>query len=121
MAASRELGGTLGVAVIGCVFASLYSGPVSAAGGALPEDVLGAASESVTAAFLAAGQLPGEVGQALRASAEQGFYDGLTAGCLVAAGVALTGALVAALTLPARPDTDPAARPSPSVTDPART
>lgn len=51
---------------------------------------------------------PGPPGPAaaVRAAAEQGFFDGLAAGCLVASGVALTGAIVAALALPARPRTD---------------
>jgi EmrB/QacA subfamily drug resistance transporter len=95
---TRELGGTLGVAVLGSVFASLYAGAL----GSLSSEAHGA-SESVTAAFGMAAELGGERGDVLRHLAANGFYDGLAAACLVAAGVAAMGALAAALFLPARP------------------
>ncbi len=101
--ATREVGGTLGVAVIGSVFASLYAGELDQAGEALPAGVAAQAGESVGAAFSIASTLPDGPARALRAAVESGFFDGLQAGCLVASGVALAGAVVAALALPARP------------------
>jgi EmrB/QacA subfamily drug resistance transporter len=101
--ATREVGGTLGVAVIGSVFASLYATQVEGLRGAVPAEAAEAAGQSVGAAFTVAAQLPAGPAQLVRAAAEQGFFDGLAAGCLVASAVALAGAVVAALALPARP------------------
>ena len=97
---TRELGGTLGVAVVGSVFASLYAAGFDAAPAALPVD---AASDSVGAAFQISSQLPDAAGDALRALASSGFYDGLAAGCLVAAGVCVAGAVMVLALLPSRP------------------
>ena len=113
--ATREVGGTLGVAVIGSVFASLYAADVVEVSGQLPEGVADTASESIGAASLLAAELPGGPAQALRAAAEAGFFSGLQAGCLVASGVALFGAVVVARALPARPAElrpDPSSTPS---------
>ncbi|CAN5239151.1 hypothetical protein BH24ACT10_BH24ACT10_16440 [soil metagenome] len=101
--ATREVGGTLGVAVIGSVFASLYAAQVEGLGGAVPAEAVRAAEQSVGAAFTVAAQLPTGPAELVRAAAERGFFDGLAAGCLVASGVALAGAVVAAIALPARP------------------
>jgi hypothetical protein len=107
--ATREVGGTLGVAVIGSVFASLYADAVDDAAGSVPAEAGAQAGESVGAALAVAARLPEGPGAALRAAAETGFFDGLQAGCLVASGVALAGAVVAALALPSRPTELPAA------------
>ncbi len=95
---TRELGGTLGVAVIGSVFASLYSAGFDKAPAGLPVD---SAEDSIGAAVGIAQQLGGASGEALRQLATTGFYDGLEAGCLVAAGVCLVGSIAAAVLLPA--------------------
>src|SRR5262245_22072715 len=104
--ATRELGGTLGVAVIGSVFASLYAaGLVLPAG--LPPRAAQAARESVGGAFIAARRVAdaglGPLAEQLRATASAAFFDGFAAGCLVAAGVAAAGAIAAAVLLPAQP------------------
>ena len=101
--ATREVGGTLGVAVIGSVFASLYASRLEDQAGAVPADLLARAEESVGSAFAVAAGAPGAAGEVLRSAAAAGFFDGLQAGCLVASGVALLGAAVAAVALPARP------------------
>src|SRR5262249_41955657 len=49
--ATRELGATLGVAIIGSVYASLYASGIRDAAGSLPASALHAASESIGAAF----------------------------------------------------------------------
>ena len=97
---TRELGGTLGVAVIGSVFASLYARGFDGAPQGLP---VGSAEDSIGAAIAIAQQLGGAPGEALRQLATAGFYDGLQAGCLVAAGVCALGSLAAAILLPSRP------------------
>lgn len=97
---TRELGGTLGVAVIGSVFASLYAAGFDGASARLP---IGAAPDSIGAAFAISEQIGGAPGAALREIASAGFYDGLAAGCLVAAGVCAVGSLFVAALLPSRP------------------
>ena len=101
--ATREVGGTLGVAVIGSVFASLYTGSVDDIRADLPDGLEQRAAESIGTAIFIAEQLPAGPAAALRTAAESGFFDGLQVGCLVASGIALVGAAVVARTLPARP------------------
>ena len=110
--ATREVGGTLGVAVIGSVFASLYAARIDDAAGAVPDEAAALAGESVGAALTVVGSLPDASGAVLRAAAEAGFFDGLQAGCLVAAGVALLGAVVAAVALPSAPPDAPTEEPA---------
>src|SRR5205807_9531868 len=104
----RLLGGTLGVAVIGSVYASMYSSRLTAGlAGHLPAPLTDAAHRSVGAALGIAAHL-GTAGQpqlasALHAAAASAFTRGLSVGCLVASGVAAAGAVVAALWLPAQP------------------
>ncbi|MGE4425821.1 MAG: MFS transporter [Solirubrobacteraceae bacterium] len=103
--ATRELGGTLGVAVIGSVALSLYRDAFS--GTSLPASVLDPARESIGAAIATAGQLAGRgdpaAAGALADLAQSGFLDGLQVGCLVAAGVSIVGALLVLVWLPAHP------------------
>lgn len=99
--ATRELGGTLGVAVIGSVALSLYRDAV--AGAQLAPAAKETAQESVGAAYSVAAQLPAQSADALTALARQGFLDGFNAGCVVAAGVVFVGALLVARYLPAHP------------------
>ena len=107
--ATREVGGTLGVAVIGSVYASLYASTFNASDAArqLPEAVRSMVEESVGAAGIAAEQLrsAGDTGtaQAVADAANSAFLDGLASGAYVAAGVTALGAIVAAVFLPSRP------------------
>jgi uncharacterized membrane-anchored protein YitT (DUF2179 family) len=106
--ATRELGGTLGVAVIGSVFASLYIHAIqtSHAGSVIPAALLARSKESVGAALLGARQLAPSNPHAanlLTAAAHHAFFRGFAMGCIVAAGVAVAGAAFVALFLPARP------------------
>jgi hypothetical protein len=104
--ATRELGGTLGVTVIGSVFASIYSARLALPAG-LPAEAVRAARESVGGAFIAAQRVAdaglGPLADQLRATASGAFFDGFAIGCLVATGVAALGALTAAVFLPAQP------------------
>ncbi|HYF25901.1 MAG TPA: MFS transporter, partial [Baekduia sp.] len=99
--ATRELGGTLGVAVVGSVAISLYRERLADA--ELPGPVQVGAQESLGAAGAIARQLqdPG-----LLTLAQDGFLDGLAAGCYVAAGVAVVGALLVACFLPSHPEAE---------------
>jgi Major Facilitator Superfamily len=106
--ATRLFGGTLGVAVIGSVAASLYASRLTAllpAG--LPGPALAAAKGSVGGAAVAAQRLS-QAGltrpaHALHDASVAAFLHSLTGACLVAAGVAAVGVLLVAIWLPARP------------------
>jgi hypothetical protein len=100
--ATRELGATLGVAVIGSVYASLYHSGLHTPDLTVTEAARHAAQESIGAAIATARQL-GTGGAELLATAQRSFFDGFQAGCLVAAGVLFAGAIFAAIFLPARP------------------
>jgi EmrB/QacA subfamily drug resistance transporter len=101
---TRELGGTLGVAIVGSVFASVYSGRLggSAAVSALPEQVRATMERSMAAAQQVIGQLPPPVIPDVRAAVNTAFLDGLQIGSLVSAGIAAAAAVVVAVLLPAR-------------------
>jgi EmrB/QacA subfamily drug resistance transporter len=111
--ATRELGGTLGVAVIGSVFASMYIHGIrsSGVGAVIPSALLARSKESVGAALIGARQLATSNPHAatlLANAAHHAFFDGFKAGCLLAAGVAFAGAAFVAVALPARPTESPA-------------
>ncbi|MER8187966.1 MFS transporter [Kitasatospora sp. NPDC094015] len=100
--ATREAGGTLGVAVLGSVFTSLYAHHLATtAFGALPQQAAAAARDSVGAAFATAGAAREPVRQALQAAAQDSFMTGFRAACVVAAAVCVLGA-AGALALPGR-------------------
>jgi EmrB/QacA subfamily drug resistance transporter len=105
---TRLFGGTLGVAVIGSVAASLYTSRLTALlPPGLPGRAVTAAKGSVGGAAAAAEQL-GRAGLAgpghrLADAAAAAFMYSLTGACLVAAGVAAGGVLLVAFWLPARP------------------
>jgi hypothetical protein len=105
---TRLVGGTLGVAVIGSVYASVYGSRLTAT---MPADVPGQAAatahQSVGAAYTAAGNVSAlghpALGQALHLAATNAFLHALTVGALVAGAVAAAGAILAAAFLPAQP------------------
>ncbi len=101
---TRELGGTLGVAVLGSVFASAYAPRVSRVltPFPVPAPARAAARESVAAALAVVGHAPAAVQPTLRVGIFAAFGSGLRAACLVGAAVAVVGAVVAALLLPGR-------------------
>jgi hypothetical protein len=101
---TRELGGTFGVAVVGSVFASAYAPKIGDFLGQfpVPAEAVAAARESVAAAIVVAGRAPQEVQASIATAASSAFMDGMSIGCLVAAGVALVGAIAAFRFLPDR-------------------
>jgi len=106
--ATRLLGSTLGVAIIGSVYASLYASRLTAAlPSALPAHLARTAHDSAGAALTVAGRLASTGHASLAANlhhaASHAFFGGFSAGCLVAAGVALAGAIVSLVLLPAHP------------------
>ena len=104
--ATRELGGALGVAVIGSIYASLYASGVDAAPASIPRFAVHSASDSIGAALAVSHEL-GPAGDSLLHAARSAFFDGFQVGCLVAAGVLFIGAAFVARFLPARPTPPP--------------
>jgi len=101
---TRELGGTLGVAVIGSVMASVYRTHVlpSMTHLGVPAAAAAAARQSVDAGLTVAAHVPPTLQAATVAAARRAFTDGLNAGSVVAASAAALAAGGAALFLPAR-------------------
>jgi EmrB/QacA subfamily drug resistance transporter len=122
--ATRLLGGTLGVAVIGSVFASLYTSrlgellPASLPGGAVAT-----AKESVGGALTVAGEAAGgghpAVATAVSDATNSAFFIGFHTGDLVAASVAAAGAVMAFVLLPAQPTAADESEPSEATTSQA--
>src|SRR2546427_1806296 len=106
--ATRLLGSTLGVAVIGSVYVSLYNTRLT---NRLPAELAPrlarTAHDSAGAALELANRtsLQGHpaLANAIHAAASNAFFHGFSAACLVAAGVGAAGAIVSLLLLPAHP------------------
>lgn len=105
---TRQIGGALGVAVIGSVLSSIYGGAVRDAfvGTSAPADAVDAASNSLGGAYGVAARLQ-EAGQIDTAGhvlsvANQSFVDALHTGALVAALATFAGVVTALLFLPSR-------------------
>jgi EmrB/QacA subfamily drug resistance transporter len=104
---TREFGGTLGIAVVGSVFTSVYAHSLAgkSAMSALPAASRTAAARSVAAAYQLAARLPPDVAHRVISAANGAFLNGLRVGSLVAAGVAAIAAVAVVALLPARADT----------------
>jgi EmrB/QacA subfamily drug resistance transporter len=85
----RQVGGALGVALLGSLTAAVYRDRLDTAPAA--------AKESISAAVAIAGRTGDQV---LAATARAGFLDAMTAVMLVCAGIAVVGAVLVAVFLP---------------------
>jgi len=92
---TREVGGALGIAVLGSITSAIYRSSIDLDGLSLPPPVLEAAEESVGAATFIARQLP-EGGEVLAARAGDAFTQAFNVTSRVAVGVAVVAALVVA-------------------------
>ncbi len=92
---TRQVGGALGVAILGSLLASTYRSSLGTAAST-------AARASVGGALEVAHAIGGAQGAALAQAAKSAYVDGMSVGVLVAAGVALLGAFIALLFLPSR-------------------
>lgn len=100
---TRELGGTLGVAIIGSIFSSIYVSELAKSDvlNSLPTDLQEITEESVASAAHVAPQL-GDLAPAYINDVNNAFLSAMSVACLTVAGVAFAGALFAAKFLPAR-------------------
>ncbi|OII64842.1 MFS transporter [Streptomyces sp. CC53] len=97
----RQVGGALGVAVLGSVLSAAYRNGIEGHLGMLPPGDRAAAGESVEATLAAADRL-GAAGEALVAPAHAAFLHAMHVTALCSAAVAAAGAAVVALFLPGR-------------------
>ena len=108
--ATRLLGSTLGIAVIGSVYVSLYNNRLTdkLPAALTPQDAR-TAHDSVGRAFELANQTSGNghpaLADAVHAAASNAFFHGFSVGCLVAAGVSAVAAIATLMLLPAHPAT----------------
>jgi len=91
---TRELGGALGVAVLGSLLASKFTSALPASVAALPAPARAAVRSSVGGALGVAATLPGAAGSALAAGAKAAFVHGMTVTCVAAAVVAVAAAVM---------------------------
>ncbi|MGH9077988.1 MAG: MFS transporter [Acidimicrobiales bacterium] len=115
--ATREVGGTLGVAVVGSVYSSLYLHHLSSRSlPQVPASLLRAARGSFGAGQAAGLHLVDPALAGVRATLERavtaGFLHGLHAACWVASGVCLGGMVAALGWLPSRPGMAATRRPA---------
>ncbi len=105
---ARELGGTLGVAIVGSLFASIYAARLGEllAGSAVPAEALATAKQSVGAgaavAEVVGEQFGPEAQQLVQGAVSESFMQGFHAGSWVSAGVVAVGAVLAWRFLPRR-------------------
>jgi hypothetical protein len=99
---TRQIGGALGVAILGSVFASAYTATLGPWLAGLPANAATAAQSSVGSAIEIGNQIGGVTGTALVTAAKSSFIHAMDRGLAVGAVVALVGAVVALVWLPKR-------------------
>jgi EmrB/QacA subfamily drug resistance transporter len=101
---TRQVGGALGVAVLGSVMSSTYGPRVADAisGFPLPAEQAKAIHDQIGAAMRVASEIGGPPGRALADVASRGFADGMSTAFLIGAAALALGAVIVALFLPAR-------------------
>jgi MFS transporter, DHA2 family, multidrug resistance protein len=92
----REMGGAVGIALIGSVLNSAYRTNVEPTAASLPPAVAEPVTEGIGGALAVADQL-GAGGTALVDAARQAFVDGMAPALYLAAGLALAGAAFTAV------------------------
>ena len=102
---TRQIGGALGVAILGSVFASAYTAALAPAAAGLPATLASAADNSVGAAIAIGQQMGGVTGSAFVTAAKESFIHAMDVGLLVGVAVVLIGVVVALGWLPNRPQT----------------
>jgi len=98
---TRNLGGVLGVAIVGSVVATSYKTGLAPATTHLGRHLQALVGQSVGLATEIGNQIPGSLGHQIIISAHHAFVHAADQGVLIAAGVTLAGAIVAVRCLPA--------------------
>jgi EmrB/QacA subfamily drug resistance transporter len=100
---TRELGGALGIAVLGAMLSSGYAGKISSAVTALPEQARVLAGKSLSGALIVAGFM-GEAGGGpeFAYAAKKAWMDSLKASMIVAAVICAIAAVITVIWMPHR-------------------
>jgi EmrB/QacA subfamily drug resistance transporter len=104
---TRQVGGSLGTAVIGSLITSLYASRVSDAAAGLPSGAQDAVKDSIGSADAVAAELPADQAGSLAHSAASAFTDALGLGLCAAALAAFLAAVLVIRRLPARAADEP--------------
>ena len=107
---TRELGGALGVAVLGSVVASRYDAHIASTVSSLPADVKSRANESLAGALEVAGRVGGEAGGRVAQVAREAYLSGFHLATGIAGVVLLVASFIVYRLLP-RPQGEPVATP----------
>jgi EmrB/QacA subfamily drug resistance transporter len=99
---TRQVGGSLGTAVIGSLISSLYASRVGDAVAGLPDGARVAAEDSIGRANTVAEKLPATEAARLSDAAADAFTQAMGIGFTVAAGAAFLAAIAVKLWLPAK-------------------
>ena len=95
-----ELGGALGISILGSIGVALYRREVAEAlPPGVPTEAAAIVRDTLGGAVGVAGQLPGELGQAVLAVARGAFVDGMQVAALLSAAIAVGVALLAFVSL----------------------
>lgn len=102
---SMQLGGALGVAVLGTMLATRYQNQLTPllAGRHIPASISKLILGSLGGALAVAQRAPAPLGSALASAARQAFISGMDLGLIVAAAVVAAAGLVVLAVLPSRP------------------
>jgi EmrB/QacA subfamily drug resistance transporter len=97
---TRELGGALGVAVLGSVAVSHYASSIASKLHDVPAGLAAAASKSVGAAVQIGNEMGGSAGRSIAAAGKAAYVDAMGLALVVASGVALVAAILVGRYLP---------------------
>ena len=97
---TRELGGALGVAILGSVVTSRYTGAIASSLDGLPESARAGVDSGLTGALKVAERLGGQPGAALAESAKEAFVHGMVGAAVVGAVVVAIAAVASWFLLP---------------------
>jgi EmrB/QacA subfamily drug resistance transporter len=100
---TREVGGALGIAILGSVLNVAYRNNVTdtiEAAGAIPNDAAELARESVGSALQIASEIGGTAGEALRDGASHAFTDAMAVAALVGSAIVVAAIVLVLKTLP---------------------
>lgn len=103
---TRQVGGALGVAVLGSILSTSYTSRIGDVASALPPAQAAMVRDSIGAAAEIARKVGGFDGNLLLSGASNAFIHAMDVTLVVAAGVAMFGALLALAFLPARSQQD---------------
>ena len=99
---TREIGGALGVAVLGSVFAAIYATRMADVAAVLPAQAADVVRDSLTGAAIVAAEIGGDAGATILRTAQQAFVDGMAVTAIAGVAFALAGAALAFAFLPDR-------------------